>query len=124
MGASARTRWKLARLWAGFVFAWLFVTWGLVFTLVSVGPCGGDGGEPSARLGSPRNVYCRHVDNYWNWGEPGNLAVVPFLIPLFVPILIGVIGVWRRAPRLLAGAAVALASFSIAYLGVPLALDG
>jgi len=117
------TRWKLAGLWTGFVFIWLVGTW-FVIAIVGLGTCGGDGGTPYAERGSPRDDYCNRLGDYWEWGEPGNLHAVPFLIPLLVPVVIGIVGVWRRSARFLAGAAIALACFSVAYLMVPYALPG
>ena len=113
---------SLAGAWAVFLVIWFPAT---LFVLALSGVvCGGDGGTPYYDPASPQGGYCETVGDYWSWGEPGALHAVPFLLPIVIPIAIGVVGVWRRSAPVLKRGAIALSVASLLYLIVPFVLPG
>ena len=116
-------RLALALGWIGFLFFWLLATTSAL-GLVGATACGGDGGTPYYEPSSPRGSYCEGVDDYFGWGEPGALAVLPYAAPIVLALAVGAYGVRHESRRLLVAAGAVFLGLTVFHLVVPFALPG
>jgi hypothetical protein len=114
----------LALGWLGFlVLLWLPLTV-VALGIVGVAACGGDGGTPYYDPDSPQGFYCEGAGDYFDWGEPGALAALPFAAPIVLAGAVGLAGVRRRSPRFLVVAGAILLSLPLLHVLAALALPG
>ena len=111
----ARSRFILGAGWFGFLLLWLLVAF-IALGFVGLAACGGDGGTPYYDPDSLQGFYCEGASHYFDWGEPGNLAALPFAAPVVLIILVGAVGVRWRSPRFLVAAGAALLGLPILHV--------
>jgi hypothetical protein len=113
----------LAAGWLAFLAGWVSVAL-LALGLSRLTACGGDGGTPYFDPASAQGLYCEGVHDYFGWGEPGNLAALPYVAPIALVLAVGAVGIRRRSPRYLLIAGAALLFLPVLHVLVATLLPG